>query len=336
MTEPLRFGVLGCADIAWRRMLPALTACRHTEVLAVASRDGAKAARFAARFGGDALEGYDRLLARDDVDAVYVPLPPGLRGKWVTAALAAGKHVLAEKPLAPTAAEAARLVALARREALVLQENYMFLHHPVHAEVRRLVAEGVIGAVRGLTVEFGIPPRAADDIRYSRALGGGALADLGGYPVRLAALLLGSELDVAGASLRVDPARGVDLSGSVLLVGADGTPARLAFGLEMSYRCSYELWGSGGRLTVDRAFTPPPDHAPRIVLDRDGCTEERFVPASDQFAGVARGFVRAVREGVASPLHGTPIVAQALLVDRIRTTAVVTKVVASGNQSSYS
>lgn len=151
---------------------------------------------------------------------MYVPLPPGLRGPWVDSALRAGKHVLAEKPLTLTAAESAALVSLARRNGLVLLENYMFLRHPLHAEVRRRL--GTIGELRGLTAVFGIPPRPDDDIRYQPALGGGALTDLGGYPVRAAQFFLGPGLDVVGATLRVDPARGVDVSGTALLATRAG------------------------------------------------------------------------------------------------------------------
>jgi NDP-hexose-3-ketoreductase len=321
---PLRIAVLGCADIAWRRMLPAVVATPGMRLVAVAGRDRARAERFTAEFGGEPVEGYEQVLARPDVEAVYVPLPPGLHTEWVAAALRAGKHVLAEKPLATTATDAASLVALADRRGLVLLENYMFVRHPLHAEVRRLLGDGVLGELRGFTGVFGVPPRPDGDIRYRPAPAGGALTDLGGYPLRAAQLFLGPELDVVAATARYDLRRAVDLSGTALLVTSAGVTAQLAFGLESSYRCAYELWGSRGRLVVERAFTPPPDHAPRILVERRGSTTEKVVAPCDQFAEVLRTFSLAVRERQAGDLGGGAILRQAALVERIRETAVWT------------
>ena len=199
---PLRLGVLGCASIAWRRTLPALAAQPRLRLAAVASRDPAKAGRFAERFGGEPVVGYERLLERDDVDAVYVPLPAALHAPWVERALRAGKHVLAEKPLATRCSDARRLVALADELGLVLAENFMFTLHSQHVQVRKLIGDGVIGEPRMLTAAFAIPALPPDDMRYLSEVGGGALVDVGGYPLRTASMLLGDRLEVVGTTLR--------------------------------------------------------------------------------------------------------------------------------------
>ncbi|MEV0001594.1 Gfo/Idh/MocA family oxidoreductase [Micromonospora sp. NPDC050980] len=314
-------GVLGCADIAWRKTLPALAAVPRLRLTAVASRTADRAARFADRFGGTAVTGYPALLARDDVDAVYLPLPAALHAPWVERALRAGKHVLAEKPLATVEADARRLVALAADLGLVLAENYMFTRHSQHAEVRRLVAAGVVGEPRLLTAAFAIPALPADDIRYRPDVGGGALADVGGYPLRAATMLLGQGLEVVGATLRRDPARGVDLSGTVLLVTPDGVAAQLAFGMEHAYRCEYEIWGSAGRLRLDRAFTPPATWKPVLRVERGGEVQERVLAPDDQFVAALGAFADAVGTGTDSGLQGPAILRQAALVQRIRDTA---------------
>src|SRR5215212_9491250 len=148
MQSVLRMGVLGCASIAIRRVLPALTEAEGIELTAVASRDPAKARQVAHRFGCAAAGGYDELLDRPDLDAVYIPLPTGLHAHWARRALAAGKHVLSEKPLTCDHATAVSLVEQASKAGLWLMENFMFLHHRQHEEVRTLVAEGRIGAPR--------------------------------------------------------------------------------------------------------------------------------------------------------------------------------------------
>ncbi|MEU6996443.1 Gfo/Idh/MocA family oxidoreductase [Streptomyces sp. NPDC046465] len=321
-TSPLRIGVLGCAGIAWRRMLPAIAAGEDVVLTAVASREGAKARQFTDRFGGEPVTGYDRLLERADVDAVYVPLPAMLHTEWVERALRAGKHVLSEKPLATTYKDASTLVALAEERGLVLLESFMFLCHSQHARVRELVAQGVIGELRSLTAEFAFPQKSGDDIRYLPDVGGGALTDIGVYPVRTALLHLGTDLEVLGASSHFDEAHGVDLGGAALLSRSDGVSAQLTWGMEHSYRSRYALWGSSGRISAHWAYTPPPTHSPVLRIERQDRVEELTLPAEDQFGNVVRAFVARVRDGVPSGLEGESVLAQADLVDRVRERAL--------------
>jgi NDP-hexose-3-ketoreductase len=316
--RPLRLGVLGCADIAWRRMLPAVTRGSSARVAFVASRVGDHAARFAHRFGGVALEGYDRLLERPEVEAVYVPLPPALRPRWIARALRAGKHVLAEKPLAPDGDQAEELVALARRHDLVLLENFAFLHHRQQHAALELLRSGEIGELRTVTAMFGIPPRPRNDIRYDAGLGGGALLDLGGYTLRAARLFAGTGLDVVGAALTVDPHTGVDVAGSAVLRAATGVMAQVTFGMVHGYRSRYELWGSEGHLIVDRAFTPPPTHEPVLQVQRGEHREERVLPADDQFRNILAAFARSVRGEEPARALDDDMVQQARLLDGVR------------------
>lgn len=318
---PLRFGTLGCAAFARRRMLPAMAAGPDTEVAAVASRDAAKAAETAARFGGTAVHGYAELLERDDVDAVYVPLPPALHAEWTEKALLAGKHVLAEKPLTTDAVRTGELFDLARDRGLVLMENVMFVHHSQHTVVARLVRDGAIGELRALHATFTVPRLPEDDIRYRRDLGGGALWDIGIYPVRAALHLLGDGLELIGAQLTTGAGREVDTAGAALLATPEGVAAQLTFGMDHSYRNTYELAGSEGRITVDRAFTPPADHRPVLRVERAAGTEELRLEPDDQVAGTLAAFVSAVRTGSLGPDRECR--AQAALLGAIRASAVV-------------
>ncbi|MFD7052739.1 Gfo/Idh/MocA family protein [Streptomyces mirabilis] len=295
--RPLRCGVLGCADIAWRRTLPAMAAAPGIEVTAVAGRDEAKAARFAAAFDCASVSGYEALLASPDIDAVYVPLPAMLHAEWVEKALRAGKHVLAEKPLTGDAESAGRLLRLAGSLRLVLLENVAFLHHAQHAHVRKLLADGAIGDVRDFTSVFTIPPLPDDNIRYQPGVGGGALLDMGIYPIRSALYYLGADVEVVHAVLRVRARTGAVVSGRILACTPSGVTADLVFGMEHSYRTSCEFAGGGGRLLLDRAFTPPPAFQPVVRVDRQDHREEITLRADDQFANVVRYFAEAVRVG---------------------------------------
>ncbi|MFG2044490.1 Gfo/Idh/MocA family protein [Dactylosporangium sp. NPDC048998] len=322
---PVRFGVLGCADIARRRMLPALLADPEVRLVAVASRDAAKARTFTDRFGGEPVGGYDALLERTDVDAVYLPLPAVLHAEWIRRALLAGKHVLAEKPLTTDHASAAALVELARERGLLLFENAMFLRHSQHEAVRGMVAGGAIGELRQFASAFTIPPKPPTDIRYQADVGGGALLDVGFYPIRAAAHFLGPDLAVTGAVLRVDPMHRVVVSGSILLHTPDGVAAHLTFGMEHSYRASYELTGSTGRLSLDRVFTPPADFQPVVHVERQDHREELVLPADDQFANVVRLFAGALTAGTGLDAHAADSLCQAQLMDAVLARADLVK-----------
>ncbi|SCE89348.1 Predicted dehydrogenase [Micromonospora chaiyaphumensis] len=315
--EPVRLGVLGCADIAWRRTLPAVLAEPRLRLVAVASRDGGRARRFADRFGAAPVTGYDRLLDRDDIDAVYVPLPAALLPRWVDAALATGRHVLAEKPLGRTGAEARELVVRATAGDLVLMENAAFQLHPQHEEARRLVAAGEIGPLRTVTSVFGISPLPPEDIRYRPELGGGALLDVGFYPLRTAQMFLGPELRVVGAHLHTGPS-GVDIAGSALLAAPDGVAAAVSFGFGHAYRNAYELWGGDGRLVLERAFTPPPEHRPELSLHGPAGVRRRTLRPHHQFAALAADFAAAVTTRRDLRRHHDEVIGRAALAEAVR------------------
>jgi predicted dehydrogenase len=316
--ENIRIGVLGAADVAVRRILPAMRRVAGIEFVAVASRTLSRAEDIAAAFGGEAARSYDALLDRDDVHAVYLPLPPSLHARWIERALRKGKHVLAEKPLTTSARDTISMVALAKEKGLVLAENYMFVHHRQHARVREMLDADVVGDVHSFTAAFAIPRRVPSDIRYQRALGGGALLDTAGYPVRAALWFLGSRLRVVGAHLCQDTELGVDVGGAALLAAGE-VSTQLSFGLSHSYRSTYDFHGSKGLLSLEHVFTTPAQRKPVVRLTVDGVVEERPLPDDDQVANALAAFADAVRTG--SPLPNDITMAQAELIDRIRDVA---------------
>jgi dTDP-3,4-didehydro-2,6-dideoxy-alpha-D-glucose 3-reductase len=322
----LRMGVMGCADIAWRKTLPAMQAEASVDIVGVASRDRQRAAEFADRFGAVPLVGYDALLERSDVDAVYIPLPALLHAEWIERTLNAGKHVLVEKPMTDSYAKTSELVALARARGLVLLENFMFLYHSQHAAVRKLLADGAIGELRGFSSAFTIPPKPEGDIRYQSDVGGGAFLDFGGYPVRAAQHFLGGDLQVVGAVFRLDGERDVVMSGEALLCTPQGVPVQLTFGMEHSYRNSYRLSGSTGRILLDWVFTPPETHRPVVRVERQDHREELVLPADHQFANVIRAFAGRVLNGGDTRTTDEGTLRQAQLIEAIQQAALYVKI----------
>ncbi|MFE6894396.1 Gfo/Idh/MocA family protein [Streptomyces sp. NPDC057694] len=325
IAAPLRIGVLGAAAIARRRMLPAFAAVPQTRVTAVAGRVPGRADALAAQYDCAAVTSYDALLDRTDVDAVYIPTPFSLHAHWTRRALLTGKHVLVEKPLTADPGEAAELTELAAARSLVLMENVMFVQHGAHTRISALLGEGAIGELRHVNATFTIPELPADDIRHRADLGGGALADVGVYPLSLAAHVLGEGLRVVGATLVDDPRHGVDTAGAVLLRTPPSEPrpvtVQLTFGMRHVYESSYELWGSHGRIRLDRAFTPPADHEPVVVLSTGGRERTLRLPAEDQATATVRAFAAAA----CGPAGGTDTARRAAsaAVERARLLAAV-------------
>jgi NDP-hexose-3-ketoreductase len=308
---------MGCASIAERSVIPAVRSIPGWELAAVASRRSEKAERFASIFGCDAVVGYDVLLERDDIHAVYMPLPTGLHDQWVSKSLEAGKHVLVEKSMACDYDGAKRMADKAARAKLVLMENFMFQYHSQHRFVRELVEGGEIGEIRLFRSTFGFPPLAENNFRYNKDLGGGALLDAGGYPVKASQIFLGKGLKVEAANLSYDRERDVDIFGSAYLSSSSGMVSEIAFGFDNFYQCNYEFWGSKGKLIVERAFTPPPGFRPRIILDTPDVRKEFLAASDNHFVNILIEFHRAIVEKDYTE-HLEAVSDQARILDEIR------------------
>ncbi len=274
MTKKIRIGILGCANIARRFVIPAiknLDSC--FELVGVASRSADKAAEFAKEFNCNSYVGYDSLVSAENIDALYIPLPTGLHKEWINKALLSGKHVYAEKSISSCYSDAEKMVSNARDVGLALMEGFMFQYHSQHQQVFNLLKRGAIGEIRHFHSSFGFPPLPDDNFRYDQNLGGGVLLDAAGYPLRAAHFILGDSLKVDGATLFNDPKKGSATYGSAFLSNSNGLGASLAFGFDNFYQCSYEIWGAKGKITADRAFTPRPDFSPKIILETNNGTE---------------------------------------------------------------
>lgn len=279
----MRVGILGTADIAFRRFLPALQKCHDLVYAGVASRTPEKAVRFATAFGGWIYPSYDALLEDNSIDAVYVPLPPALHYQWGRRVLASGKHLLMEKPFTTSLEETESLLLLAEEKGLAIHENYMFLYHSQLKKIKAMIADGMLGEIRLIRAAFGFPKRGGDDFRYKKELGGGALLDCGGYPVRLALELLGEDAKVTQARLVQPEGYEVDLYGSAVLENKDRLCAQISFGMDNAYQCQLEVWGSKTTLIAPRIFTAGSDVCPKIILRTSQKETEIEMEPDDQF-----------------------------------------------------
>ncbi len=271
-------------------------------MVAVASRDGARAQAYAREHGIErAHAGYDALLADPEVEAVYVSLPNSLHVEWSLRALAAGKHVLCEKPLSRRADEVERAFELADSAGLVLCEGFMWRHNPQAATLARLVADGAIGRLRLIRAGFSFQlaeEHGADDARFRPELDGGSLMDVGCYCLSAIRLLAGEPRRVYAEQV-VGPS-GVDVCVAATLRFADDVVAHFDCGFVLPYRDELEVVGDAASLHVD---DPWHIHSPGIDLRREGGTERIEVEAADSYRLELENVSDAIR-GVGPPLLG--------------------------------
>ncbi|MFO0891842.1 MAG: Gfo/Idh/MocA family oxidoreductase [Isosphaeraceae bacterium] len=301
----LRWGILGCARITRRGLIPGIAASRTGVLTAIASRDLETARAWAGEFSVPrAYGGYTEVLADPEIDAVYIPLPNELHRPWVVAAADAGKHVLCEKPLALDADEARSMVENCRSRGVLLMEAFMWRHQPRTLEIRAKVAAGAIGELRLIRSSFSFPIDAGD-WRLDPGRGGGALWDVGCYGVSTARLFAGSEPDAVKAVAHLGPT-GVDLSLSASLRFPGDILASIDCSFEQPFRCVYELVGTRGTIEVPDAYLPPavkPHAIFRTIgsgSDSDALsdrTERLEFEATDQYAAMVDDFARSIAAG---------------------------------------
>lgn len=267
-TKKINLGILGAANIATRSIIPAL--CSLKEIFtfsALASRNEESLKNLKNLYNIKTYTSYKDLLDKANIDAIYIPLPTGLHYSWVKSALEKKLHVLVEKSLATTYEESEELNTLAKKNNLVLLENFQFRCHPQYKLLVDIINSKELGELRCLRASFGFPPFSSkDNIRYKAKLGGGALLDAGAYTTKISQLLLGENLKVRAANLYHDRALGVNLHGGAYLENSHGIFSQIAFGFDNEYQCGIELWGSKGLLKTNRLFTAPEDFEPEFSL----------------------------------------------------------------------
>jgi D-xylose 1-dehydrogenase (NADP+, D-xylono-1,5-lactone-forming) len=253
MTDLIRWGVLGASTIARTAVGPALVGDPRCTVAAVASRDEARGRELAEALGAERVHGsYESLLADPEVDAVYVPLPNTLHVEWAVRALAAGKHVLCEKPLALAAADVDRIASAAAA--------FMWRAVPRIVRARELVASGAVGRVRVVRASFTTPGQArwdgtgADNIRLHPELGGGALTDLGCYGLDALQVFVDDDPVAVTATRATRPGLGVDLTTTATVEFAGGAVGQVVASMEGPRENSVEIVGDRGRIVLRDAF----------------------------------------------------------------------------------
>ncbi|RLE16810.1 MAG: gfo/Idh/MocA family oxidoreductase, partial [Actinobacteria bacterium] len=273
--SPLRWGVISTAAIAANHVVPALQAGRDHEVVAVGSRNLRRATEWAAEHNIAVAHGsYDDLLADPNVEAIYNPLPNHLHVDWSIAALEAGKHVLCEKPLGLDTADARRLVeATANHPDLVVMEAFMYRFHPQWIAALDLIRKGRIGELRTIQTFFSYFNVDPTNVRNDSTIGGGALLDIGCYPISQARFLFGREPERALGLIERDPSFGTDRIASAILDFGSGRSATFTVSTQLHGYQRAQIVGTGGRIEIDIPVNSPKDRPTDLTVVTDSGSE---------------------------------------------------------------
>ena len=317
MPDIVRWGILGTSGFARRRVIPAVRDAVHARIIAVASRDAGRAESYARELDiAKAHASYDALLDDPEIDAVYVALPNHKHAAWATRAIEAGKHVLCEKPIACKAEDVQQIIAARDRHGVKAGEAFMVALHPQWVRVRDLIQSGRIGEVRAIQTNFGFLMTGAGNIRDVAEYGGGALLDIGCYPVFCSRFVLEWEPRRVFCTMEFDPQSGVDR----MLSGI------LDFGqVQSSFVCSFVtaphqsmvFLGTKGSVALEIPFNPPPGRPARVVLDGEAID----VPMSNQFTLEFDAFSRAILNDGSVPVTLESAMGNMKVLDALRTSA---------------
>jgi predicted dehydrogenase len=322
MNNKVRWGVLGVAGIAVRQVIPAMQQGAWSEITAIASRDPEKARRAAQTLGiPKACGSYEELLADDEIDAIYNPLPNHLHVPWTIRAAEAGKHVLCEKPISLNAGEARTLLAVRDRTGVKIQEAFMVRTHPQWLRVRALINSGRIGELRSVTGFFSYFNRDAQNIRNQPDIGGGALMDIGCYPISMSRFAFSAEPRRVLGLIERDPEMGTDRLTSAVLDFANGRATFTCSTQLVPYQ-RVQLFGTRGRIDVEIPFNAPTDRPARILIDDgsdlfgSGIEVEEF-PVCNQYTIQGDLLSQAIREHCAQPIPLADAVSNMAVIDAV-------------------
>ncbi len=321
MTSKIKWGILSTAYIATEHVIPAMMKSEYCEIHAIASRNHDKAKNLAGRYNIPRSYGsYEELLADDEIEAVYVPLPNHLHVPWSIKALEAGKHVLVEKPIGLSRIEAQKLLEESKKYPnLKIMEAFMYMHHPQWVKAKELVESGVIGKVKTIQSIFTFFDDNANSIVNRKDYGGGSLMDIGCYPISLSRFIFNSEPEKVFANIDYHPDYGVDISATALMKFKNGTSSFFS-SIQSEDKQQAHIFGTKGNIEFQIPFNPTANEPSKIWLRQNNKTEEIIFEPCDQYTIQADLFSLAIIEDTEVP---TP------LLDAVNNMKVIEKIIES-------
>jgi predicted dehydrogenase len=262
----LKFGIIGCSRIAKKSVIPAILKSEFAELGIIGSRSIEKSREFAKEFNCKKNGTYDDVIFDDSINAIYISTPIGTHEELAIKAASAGKHVYCEKSSTDSFTSAKKMVECSKNNNVRIMEGFMFRFHPQHKKVKELINNKKIGDLDSFYGSFGFPFFPEGDIRYNKELGGGFLNDSGCYPICASRMIFDQEPLSVFYHNSIDPKTGVDVKGTSILTYKNNKTASITYANGNYYQAKYEVWGSKGIISLDRAYSVPSDFITKINL----------------------------------------------------------------------
>jgi dTDP-3,4-didehydro-2,6-dideoxy-alpha-D-glucose 3-reductase len=264
--NPLKFGIIGCSRIARKSVIPAILQSEFAELEIIGSRTIEKSKEFSTEFNCKKNGTYDDVISDDSINAVYISTPIGTHAELAMKAASAGKHVYCEKSATDSFTSAKEMVECSKNNNVRIMEGFMFRFHTQHKKVKELINNNKIGDLDSFYGSFGFPSFPEGDIRYNKELGGGFLNDSGCYPICASRMIFDQEPLSVFSHNSIDSKTGVDVKGTSILTYKNNKTASITYANGNYYQAKYEVWGSEGVISLDRAYSVPSDFITKINL----------------------------------------------------------------------
>ena len=308
--NPLKFGIIGCSRIARKSVIPAILKSEFAELEMIGSRTIEKSKEFSKKFNCKKNGTYDDVIFDDSINAVYISTPIGTHAELAIRAASAGKHVYCEKSSTDSFTSAKEIVECSKNNNVRIMEGFMFRFHPQHQKVKELINDKKIGNLSSFNASFGFPSFPEGDIRYNKELGGGFLNDAGCYPIYASRMIFDEEPLSVFCHNYTDPKTSVDVKGTSILTYKNNKTANISYANGNYYQAKYEVWGSKGIISLDRAYSVPPDFITKINLQYS--TENSWngrrnkiieIPATDHFLRMIDTFCMEITDKKKAPFN---------------------------------
>ena len=297
MHSKIKFGIIGCSRIAKRSVIPAITKSEFAETEMIGSRSIDKAKIFSDEFNCEKYGTFEDVISDDSVDAVYISTPIGTHEEWAIKAASAGKHILCEKSSTTSFESAKKMTEHSKQNNVRILEGFVFRFHPQHQKVKELIDNNKIGDLVSFNGSFGFPAFPEGDIRYDSKLGGGFLNDSGCYPINASRMIFEEEPIGVSCILSIDAKTGVDTRGTSYIIFENEKTASITYGNGNYYQAMYNIWGSEGIISLERAYSVPPDFKTKVNIQYstennwDGRKSENYqINAVDHFTEMINAF----------------------------------------------
>ena len=297
LDSKIKFGIIGCSRIAKRSAVPAIIKSEFAEIEIIGSRSLDKAKTFSNEFNSQKFGTYEDVISDDSVDAVYISTPIGTHEDWAIKAASAGKHILCEKSSTTSFESAKRMIKHCKQNNVRIIEGFVFRFHPQHQKVKELINNNRIGDLVSFNGSFGFPAFPEGDIRYDSKLGGGFLNDSGCYPINASIMIFEEEPTGVSCNLSIDAKTGVDVKGTSYMIYENEKTASITYCNGSYYQSKYNVWGTDGIISLERAYSVPPDFKTNVNIQYstennwdDKKSENYQINAADHFIEMINTF----------------------------------------------